>query len=134
MFSHVMLGSKDLQESIRFYDKVMPVLGYSRQSTGDTFAGYGSASDIATGKNCLWIGRPLNGLDASAGNGVNIALNAKNREQVDRFYDAAISAGAVDEGAPGIREEAHPNFYAAYVRDPTGNKLVVVCHDSTNLL
>lgn len=129
MFSHVMLGAKDLDKSIRFYDLVMPILGYSRQATGESFAGYGSKVDIPTGINCLWIGKPIDGNEASAGNGVNIAFNAATREQVNDFYAAAISAEAIDEGEPGIRKEAHPNFYAAYVRDPTGNKLVVVCHD-----
>ena len=127
MFSHVMLGTNNLSESILFYDKVMPSLGYSRQCTGDSFAGYGHEGDIPTGANCLWIGVPFNGEVASPGNGVNIALLAPTRDQVDRFYRVALESGGTDEGFPGVRAEAHPNFYAAYVRDPTGNKIVVVC-------
>ncbi|MCB1664122.1 MAG: VOC family protein [Porticoccaceae bacterium] len=129
MFSHIMIGTNDLQKSIEFYDRVMPSLGYSRQSTGETFAGYGNPEDIHTGKNCLWIGKPYNGEPATPGNGVNVALLARTRGQVNEFYKSAIAAGAADEGAPGIREEAHPNFYATYLRDPSGNKLVVVCHE-----
>lgn len=124
-----MIGTNDLQESIEFYDRVMPSLGYSRESTGETFAGYGSKDDIRTGKNCLWVGNPLNGEPATPGNGVNIALLASTRNQVNEFYKSAIATGATDEGAPGIRVEAHPKFYAAYLRDPSGNKLVVVCHE-----
>ena len=128
MFSHVMLGTNNLSESIEFYDRVMPVLGYARECTGDTFAGYGKKENIGTGANCLWIGNPLNGKPASSGNGVNIALLAATRDQVNKFYAIALDNGGQDEGAPGIRGEAHPNFYAAYTRDPSGNKLVVVCH------
>ena len=128
MFSHIMLGTNNLTESIAFYDQVMPILDYSRESTGEAFAGYGCKSDIASGINCLWIGSPFNGEPASPGNGVNVALLAATRDQVNKFHEVALQAGGADEGAPGIREEAHPNFYAAYVRDPTGNKLVVVCH------
>jgi catechol 2,3-dioxygenase-like lactoylglutathione lyase family enzyme len=128
MFSHVMLGTNNLTESIGFYDRVMPILGYARESTGDAFAGYGRKEDIGTGANCLWIGNPFNGDPASPGNGVNIALLATTRDQVNKFYAIALEYGGQDEGAPGIRGEAHPNFYAAYIRDPSGNKLVIVCH------
>jgi catechol 2,3-dioxygenase-like lactoylglutathione lyase family enzyme len=130
MFSHIMLGTNNLEESIKFYDQVMPILGHQRQCTGETFAGYGSPTTISTGVNCLWIGKPFNGQEASSGNGVNVALLAASRQQVDAFYSAALEAGGIDEGSPSIREAAHPNFYAAYVRDPTGNKLVIVCHES----
>ena len=69
----------------------------------------------------------FNGNEATAGNGVNIALLAKTRNQVKEFYKKAINSGGVCDGAPGLRD-VHPNFYAAYILDPTGNKLVVVCH------
>ena len=131
MFSHVMLGTNNLSAAIEFYDNVMATLGYSRQETGETYAGYGQESDIGTGVNCLWIGKPLNNEPATAGNGVNVALLATTRNQVDEFYTAALASGASDEGAPGLRD-VHPNFYAAYVRDPDGHKLVVVCHSDSN--
>lgn len=128
MFSHIMLGTNNLVESIDFYDRVMPVLGYAREDTGDTYAGYGSKENIGTGANCLWIGKPINGEPASPGNGVNVALLATSREQVNNFYEFALNNGGSDEGAPGVKTEVHPNFYAAYVRDPSGNKLAIVCH------
>ena len=102
-----MIGTNNLHESIEFYDRVMPLLGYSRQATGETFAGYGKKDDDHTGKNCLWIGKPFNGEPATAGNGVNIALLARNRDQVKEFYKSAVEAGAVDEGSPGIRDPQH---------------------------
>jgi len=131
MFSHICLGTNNLSESIAFYDQVMPVLGVSREDTGDAYAGYGKKEDIGSGINCLFITSTFNGEPATAGNGVNIALLAQTREQVVRFHTIALENGGQDEGAPGLRD-IHPNFYAAYILDPTGNKLVVVCHAEQN--
>jgi catechol 2,3-dioxygenase-like lactoylglutathione lyase family enzyme len=131
MFSHICLGTNNLAESIAFYDQVMPVLGVSRQDTGDTYAGYGNQEDIGSGVNCLFIGNAYNGEPATAGNGVNIALLAQTREQVVKFHQLALDNGGQDEGAPGLRD-VHPQFFAAYLLDPTGNKLVVVCHLEEN--
>ncbi|CAI8165861.1 MAG: Uncharacterised protein [Cellvibrionales bacterium UBA7375] len=131
MFSHICLGTNNLAESIAFYDQVMPVLGVSRQDTGDTYAGYGNQEDIGSGVNCLFIGNAYNGEPATAGNGVNIALLAQTREQVVKFHQLALDNGGQDEGAPGLRD-VHPHFFAAYLLDPTGNKLVVVSHLEEN--
>ena len=131
MFSHIYLGTNNLAESIAFYDQVMPVLGVSRQDTGDTYAGYGNQEDIGSGVNCLFIGNAYNGEPATAGNGVNIALLAQTREQVVKFHQLALDNGGQDEGAPGLRD-VHPHFFAAYLLDPTGNKLVVVSHLEEN--
>jgi len=129
MFSHIMLGTNDLVASRRFYDAVMPTLGCACHEAGDSYAGYGLQEDMGSGQNCLWLGLPADGKAATCGNGTNVALLAETREQVDRFYATALAAGASDEGAPGLRD-VHPHFYAAYVRDPDGHKLVVVCHQA----
>ena len=127
MFSHIMLGTNDLVASRRFYDAVMPTLGCACHDAGDSYAGYGLQEDMGSGQNCLWLGLPADGKAATCGNGTNVALLAETREQVDRFYATALAAGALDEGAPGLRD-VHPHFYAAHIRDPAGHKLVVVCH------
>ena len=128
VFSHIVLGTNDLDAAIAFYDRVMATLGFARHDTGDTYAGYGKAADIGSGQNCLWINMPLDGKPATSGNGTNIALLAEDRQSVNAFHAAAIEQGAQDEGAPGLRGEVHPHFYAAYCRDPDGHKLVIVCH------
>lgn len=130
MFSHVSIGTNNLAKAIEFYDQVMPLLGYARESNGDTYAGYGLKENIMTGKNCLWVGNPFNGESASSGNGISIALLADSRAIVESVHAKALEIGAENEGDPGIREEAHPNFYAAYFRDLDGNKMVVVCHEA----
>ena len=103
MFSHICLGTNNLSESMAFYDQVMPVLGVSRQDTGDTYAGYGNQEDIGSGVNCLFIGNTFNGEPATVGNGVNIALLAQTRKQVVKFHQIALENGGQDEGAPGLR-------------------------------
>ncbi|NNF15724.1 MAG: VOC family protein [Gammaproteobacteria bacterium] len=128
MFSHIGLGVNDIERSRSFYDGVMEVLGCNCHSSSDKWAGYGRPSDKTTGEDSLWIGVPLDGQPATHGNGTYVAINALNRQMVDQAYKMAISLGGADEGKPGIRAEAHPDFYAAYVRDPDGNKLAFVCH------
>ncbi len=61
---------------------------------------------------------------------VHIAFRASSRRLVDEFYEAAIAAGGKDNGAPGIREIYHPNYYGAFVLDPDGHNIEVVCHES----
>jgi catechol 2,3-dioxygenase-like lactoylglutathione lyase family enzyme len=76
----------------------------------------------------LWVVRPLDKQPATAGNGITIGLEAGDRPAVDAAYNAGIAAGGRDEGPPGIREHYSPNYYGAYVRDPDGNKICIVCH------
>ena len=114
MFSHICLGTNNLSESIKFYDQVMSALNIHRQETEETYACYGDKKDVGSGINCLFIGETFNGNEATAGNGVNIALLAKTRNQVKEFYEKAINSGGVCDGAPGLRD-VHPNFYAAYI-------------------
>ena len=128
MFSHVVLGTNDLSVALAFYDQVMATLGYGRHDASDTYAGYGNAADIGSRQNCLWTNMALDGNPATSGNGTNIALLAEDRQAVDAFHAAALDQGGQDEGAPGLRSEVHPHFYAAYCRDPDGHKLVIVCH------
>ena len=128
MLSHVTLGVNDIEKSIVLYDAIMDTLGYDRRGRGDDWAGYGDVGGI--GVDTLWILKPLNERPATAGNGTNVALVAGSRAAVDAFYNTALELAAVSEGAPGVREENHPNFYAAYIRDYDGNKLVAVCHNA----
>lgn len=124
------IGTSDLEKSIRFYDGLMSILGHQRHSTTETYAGYGEPG--VTGKNCLWIMKPYDGEPASGGNGANIAFLAESRATVDTFYHLALKLGAKDDGAPGIRKEMHKKFYATYIIDLDGNKIVAVCHDPEN--
>jgi catechol 2,3-dioxygenase-like lactoylglutathione lyase family enzyme len=119
-FTHVTVGTSDLKTAREFYDAVLAPLGYKRLFDLDDRSGYGSQAPE------FLIMRPIDGKPASAGNGVTVGLAAPSRSAVNEFHKKALAQGGKDEGAPGLRPTA-PNFYAAYVRDPVGNKLVAIC-------
>ncbi len=82
-------------------------------------------------QDALWICKPFDGAPATAGNGSMVALCAETWEQVRAFHAAALANGGTSEGEPGLRLQYNPDFYAAYVRDPVGNKLAAVCRGFT---
>ena len=127
LLSHVILGTNKPQQAINFYDQVLGTLGHDRRWYSKTGAGYGTSDE--QGVDTFWIGTPTDGNAASVGNGTNVCFIAPTRRSVDAFYTLAISLGGISEGEPGIRPEVHENFYACYVRDLDGNKIVAACHD-----
>jgi catechol 2,3-dioxygenase-like lactoylglutathione lyase family enzyme len=124
MFSHITVGSNDIARARRFYDGIAGALGLVRHADHADAAGYGPPD----GRAQLWIVRPLDKNPATVGNGITIGLEATNRTAVDAAHAAALAAGGADEGRPGLRTHYHPNYYGAYVRDPDGNKVCIVCH------
>lgn len=136
MFTYVCLGSTDLARSARFYDAVLGALGHSRCDTSgepawDGWIGWGTYADGGRTELALWLCRPFDGAPASVGNGTMVALSASSWRQVDEFHGAALANGGSSEGAPGLRPQYGADFYAAYVRDPDGNKLAAVCRGRT---
>ncbi|MES2334414.1 MAG: VOC family protein [Pseudomonadota bacterium] len=121
-FLYLTIGTNDVARAARFYDAALAPLGLIRRATEDTEVGYGSPDDPRTR---LWITQPFDDKPATVGNGTMPALVASSRQAVDAFHKAALAAGGTDEGAPGLRPYG-PAFYAAYVRDPDGNKLSAV--------
>lgn len=125
MFSYMMIGSNNLSRSIRFYDAVMGALGHSRIRDDETqYASWGSPDPGSH----ITVGKPFDGNPATMGNGLMISFIADTRDMVDRFHAAALVNGGVTEGPPSLRPHYGPSFYAAYVRDPDGNKLNAVCY------
>jgi len=124
MFSHVTIGSNDLPKAKGFYDSLLTPLGLVRRADYPEAVGYGKPD----GRAQVWILRPLDKQAASAGNGITIGLEAADRATVDAAYKAAMAAGGRDEGGPGLRPHYHANYYAAYLRDPDGTKVCIVCH------
>lgn len=127
MFSHVTVGTSKLTRALRFYDAALAPLGITRTNTFRIAASYAPEGYKGT-NHPFWVVRPLDGQAATAGNGVTVAFDAASRAAVDAFHQAALAAGGTCEGPPGLREHYHPNYYGAYVRDPDGNKVCVVCH------
>ena len=125
MLLYVTLGTNDLYRARHFYDAVLPVLGYRRQRYSEEEIGYSADGDT----RCrFWVVTPFNRRRATAGNGAMVAFAAETRAAVDAFHAAAMAAGGVDDGGPGLRPY-HAHFYAAYVRDQDGNKLSAVCEN-----
>jgi len=116
MIGYVTLGTNDLARAAAFYDAIAKELGTGRMMENDQFIAWGAPGGGAG----IGLTKPFNGKPASVGNGVMVALAAKDKAQVDRLHALALSLGGTCEGPPGARGEG---FYAAYFRDPDGNKL-----------
>jgi catechol 2,3-dioxygenase-like lactoylglutathione lyase family enzyme len=120
MFGHLSFGVADLPRATRFYDAALTALGYERVWTRDHGVVYGHADD--KDRLALYL-RP----DALApGAGFHLAFDAPSRKAVDRFHAAALMAGGTDDGAPGLRPQYSPTYYAAFVIDPEGYRLEAV--------
>lgn len=116
MIGYVTLGTNDLERAAVFYDALAAELGTSRMMEWPGAIAWGTPGGGAG----IGLTKPFNGEAASIGNGVMAALEAASREQVHRLHEIALAHGGTCEGPPGPRGET---FYAAYFRDPDGNKL-----------
>jgi len=126
VISHITFGTNDPQRAARFYDATLPVLGFSCESNApDQPLTYAKGNQMPR----IFIYYPFDERPATWGNGTHVAFIANSRAAVDEFHKAALTNGGFDEGAPGIRKEYKPDYYAAYVRDPDGNKLQAVCYN-----
>lgn len=126
IFDHLSLGVADLDRAAAFYDAALAPLGYVRLWRNARSIGYGP--DGFQGEAPLAL--ILHGEGARPpGPGFHLALTASSRDAVDRFHAAAVTAGGVDEGPPGIREHYDPGYYAAFVRDLDGHRLEAVRHE-----
>lgn len=126
MFSHVMVGARDLDAMARFYDAVLLPLGLERGP--DSEAGPRGISYRRPGDRhpTFDVQEPFDGEPATPGNGCMVAFLAPSRGAVDRAHAAALAHGGADEGTPGLRTRYAPDYYGAYMRDPEGNKLHIV--------
>lgn len=116
MIGYVTLGTNDLERAAKFYDAIAAELGTKRMMEWPGAIAWGAPGGGAG----IGLTKPFDGNTATIGNGVMVALECKDRAQVDAIYNLAISLGAKCEGPAG---ERWPGFYAGYFRDPDGNKL-----------
>jgi catechol 2,3-dioxygenase-like lactoylglutathione lyase family enzyme len=118
MIGYVCIGCDDPPRAGKFYDELLAVYGAKRQGENERYISWAKTPDGAS----LLLIKPFNGKPASAGNGAMVALAADSKATVDAVYKKALALGAKDEGPAGARS---PDFYAAFFRDPEGNKLAV---------
>ena len=127
MFSHVTVGADDLDLAAAFYDAVLIPLGLKQREV---------IPDGGPDSRCwvrpeapyprFYVYKPFDGTPSRAGNGTMLAFVAPTRAAVDTAHAAGLAQGGVDEGAPGLRPQYAPDYYGAYLRDPSGNKVHIV--------
>lgn len=127
MISHIFIGVKDFDRAFSFYTKLMALLGNTLRfcDRKRPWAGWQSHPEP---RPLFLIGAPYDGNGHEAGNGQMVALAVGHRAEVDSAYRLALENGGTPEGEPGLRPEYHEHYYAAYFKDPEGNKLCIVCH------
>jgi catechol 2,3-dioxygenase-like lactoylglutathione lyase family enzyme len=126
MIDHIGITVSNLEKSTAFYTKTLAPLGYVLCKNGPgsvSFGvreGHGMCADPG-GDFWLSVGAPMKPR-------AHVAFNAASRADVDAFYVAGLAADGTDNGAPGLRAQYHPRYYAAFVLDPDGYNIEAVCH------
>lgn len=119
MIDHVSVPVRDLRRAATFYEAVLAPLGYTKRDDRPKTVGFGK------GYSEFWINlRPNAPHDDDPG--THVALRTKSKDAVDAFHAAALAHGGVCDGAPGLRGEEGDGYYAAFIRDPDGNRIEAV--------
>jgi catechol 2,3-dioxygenase-like lactoylglutathione lyase family enzyme len=120
MIDHVSIGVRDLAAMARFYDAALAPLGYARLRERPTTIGYGKTYPE------FWLNARPRMAPVDADTGAHVCLRAPDTAAVQAVYGAALGYGGVADGPPGLRPEYHASYYAAFIRDPEGNRFEVV--------
>lgn len=122
MFSHVMVGTNDIERSKRFYDALLGVLGAGEPARNQNATGHVRLFYRHDG-GTFCVSEPINGESATFANGGTVGFKCSSQEQVQQFHDVAVAHGGTSiEEPPGLREGKMGAMYLSYVRDPDGNK------------
>jgi catechol 2,3-dioxygenase-like lactoylglutathione lyase family enzyme len=121
MIDHVSIAVRDLEVSARFYEALLGTLGMTKlREWPDAAIGYGKKYPE------FWINRREAMAPIAADSGVHICLRAASTAAVEAFHAAALAAGGSSDGAPGYRAQYHESYFAAFIRDPDGNRIEAV--------
>jgi len=120
MIDHISVGVSDLERSAHFYELTLAPLGLSRLVTRPATVGFGKSYPE------FWINLRPRMLPVPPEGGCHICLRAKSAGEVDAFHAAALKAGGSSDGAPGLRPHDRVRYYAAFIRDPDGNRIEAV--------
>ena len=119
MFSHIMLGTDDIERSKAFYDAALGALGVKPGRIDPK----GRVSYVGGG-GVLMLSKPIDGKSSNGGNGSTIGFAAQSSAEVDAWHQAGLAhGGTAIEDAPGMRSNGTMSLYLAYLRDPGGNKV-----------
>jgi catechol 2,3-dioxygenase-like lactoylglutathione lyase family enzyme len=122
MIDHVSVGVSDLAAAARFYDAALGTIGYVRLEDRERTVGWGRPGKHSE----FWINFRAGMAKLPADSGAHVCLRAPDMKMVDAFFAAAIKAGGVSDGDPGPRPHFGDGYYAAFIRDPDGNRIEVV--------
>ncbi len=120
MIDHISVGVTDLERAARFYEATLAPLGLSRLVTRPGTIGFGKSYPE------FWINLRSRMSEVDPESGCHICLRAKSPDAVDAFHASALSSGGSSDGAPGLRPHDRVRYYAAFVRDPDGNRIEAV--------
>ena len=120
MIDHVSIAVRDLEACARFYEAVLAAIGYAKLIVRPTTVGFGKKYPD------FWLNERRNMAPVDSDSGTHVCLRASSVEEVQAFHAAAIKGGGASGGAPGPRPEYTAGYYAAFVRDPEGNKIEAV--------
>ncbi|MBI1201538.1 MAG: VOC family protein [Rhodopseudomonas sp.] len=120
MIDHVSVAVRDLAQAIRFYDAVLAALGIGRLETRPATAGFGKRYPE------FWVNWRADMSAVAPASGAHVCFRAREPAAVDAFHAAALAAGGESDGAPGLRPQHGEGYYAAFVRDPDGNRIEAV--------
>jgi catechol 2,3-dioxygenase-like lactoylglutathione lyase family enzyme len=126
MFSHIMVGSNDIERSKTFYDAVLATLGAGEPARNVATSGHTRLFYLHDG-GVFCVSEPIDGQPATCANGGTIGFKCSSLEQVKAFHDAGVANGGTSiEDPPGLREGTLGPMHLAYLRDPDGNKLCAI--------
>jgi len=129
MLDHISITVSDVGSSAIFWDAVMTALGVPCVIRNERQLGYGirnRAGDDGYTYISIFPSREAN----LVADNRHWCFRAPNRAAVDAFHAAGLAAGGRNDGRPGLRADYHPSYYAAFLRDPDGNRIEAVCHDA----
>ena len=120
MIDHISVGVSDLERSARFYEQTLASLGLAKLVTRPGTVGFGKSYPE------FWINWRAGMPPVAPESGCHICLRARSTGDVDAFHEAALKAGGCSDGAPGLRPHDRVKYYAAFIRDPDGNRIEAV--------
>jgi catechol 2,3-dioxygenase-like lactoylglutathione lyase family enzyme len=120
MIDHVSVAVRDIEHATRFYAAVLGAIGYDRLEARPHTVGFGKKYPE------LWINLRAAMAPIAAESGAHVGLRVRSTELVDAFHAAALAAGGTSDGAPGLRPQHGEGYYAAFIRDPDGNRIEAV--------
>jgi catechol 2,3-dioxygenase-like lactoylglutathione lyase family enzyme len=124
MIDHVSVAVRDLAVATRFYEALLAAIDITKLDVRSATVGFGKKYSE------FWINLRAEGVETA--NGAHICFRARTTEMVDVFHAAALAAGGTSDGAPGLRPQYGEGYYAAFIRDPDGNRIEAVTFVAAN--